>query len=56
MLVLKGNFGGSLKMTSENKIIFKAKNTLKRFLGFPSSGVDLASIRHRFDIDSTSIS
>ena len=25
MLVLKGLFGGSLKITSENKIIFKAK-------------------------------
>ena len=34
MLVLKGIFGGSLKITSENQIIFEAKNSLKRFLGY----------------------
>ena len=33
MLVLKDDFGGSLKITSENKNNFKAKKSLKRFLG-----------------------
>ena len=33
MLVLKGIFGGSLKITSENKTKFQGKNSLKRFLG-----------------------
>ena len=33
MLVLKGIFGGSFKITSEIEIIFEAKHSLKRFLG-----------------------
>ena len=31
MLVLKGIFGGSFKITSEIKIIFEAKNGLKNY-------------------------
>ena len=31
---LKGIFGGSLKITSENNFFFEAKTSLKRFLGF----------------------
>ena len=34
MLVLKSLFGGSLKIASENKLIFEAKNSLKRRLGY----------------------
>ena len=33
IFVLKGVFGGSLKITSENKNNFRGKNSLKRFLG-----------------------
>ena len=33
MLVFKGIFGGSLKITSENKKIYKGKKSLKIFLG-----------------------
>ena len=36
MFVLKGIFGGSLKITSENKNNLEAKNSLKRFLGIVS--------------------
>ena len=47
MLVLKGIEGGSLKITSEIKIIFKAKNNLKRFLGVISiRGDQIAGISH----------
>ena len=34
MLVLRGIFRGSLKITSENKNNFQGKNSLKRFLGY----------------------
>ena len=38
MIVLKGIFGGSLKITSQNKkYLSKAKKRLKRFLGFSES-------------------
>ena len=50
MLVLKGIFGGSLKITSENKIkiTFKAKNSLKRFLGLVFQLRRKQRIRTRF--------
>ena len=41
MLVLKGLFGGSLKITSENKNYFWGKNSLKRFLGFQSLKIEI---------------